>query len=205
MQVLRLIFSLFAAGALAVLLYYLFTWLLAWQRGARRALADFQQTHSTKDGSTQAKMGSKAYKIKLAFSTYRLDVSGWEESALLLAYALVAGAILLPLALLKLPTLLWLSAPALSFFLVNGYLLGREFFEFAAMRHRPEAEAKMFRRKHSTTIFLAGLVIAAFLAVPVVNLATPLFAAAMMVHLHKMLSAADPGFASAEARRKTAA
>ena len=125
MQVLRLIFSLFAAGALAVLLYYLFTWLLAWQRGARRALADFQQTHSTKDGSTQAKMGSKAYKIKLAFSTYRLDVSGWEESALLLAYALVAGAILLPLALLKLPTLLWLSAPALSFFLVNGLVEGK--------------------------------------------------------------------------------
>ena len=25
-----------------------------------------------------------------------------------------------------------------AFFLVNGYLLGREFFEFAAMRFRPE-------------------------------------------------------------------
>ncbi len=88
-----------------------------------------------------------------------------------------------------------------AFFLVNGYLLGREFFEFAAMRHRPEAEAKLFRRKHSTTVFMGGLVIAAFLAVPVVNLATPLFGAAMMVHLHKMLSAADPGFARAEAAR----
>lgn len=89
----------------------------------------------------------------------------------------------------------------IAFFLVNGYLLGREFFEFAAMRFRPEAEARMFRRKHSTTVFLAGLVIAGFLAVPLLNLMTPLFAAAMMVHLHKMLSASDPQFASREAMR----
>lgn len=89
----------------------------------------------------------------------------------------------------------------IAFFLVNGYLLGREFFEFAAMRFRPEAEAKLFRRKHSTTVFMAGLVIAAFLAVPVLNLMTPLFAAAMMVHLHKLLSRADPQFASREAAR----
>lgn len=78
-----------------------------------------------------------------------------------------------------------------AFFLVNGYLLGREFFEFAAMRFRSEAEAKAMRRKHGTTVFLAGLVIAVFLAVPLLNLLTPLFAAAMMVHLHKMLSATD--------------
>ena len=38
-------------------------------------------------------------------------------------------------------------------------------------------------------VFLAGLVIAGFLAVPLLNLLTPLFAAAMMVHLHKMVSA----------------
>ena len=75
-----------------------------------------------------------------------------------------------------------------AFFIVNGYLLGREFFEFAAMRFRPEAEAKALRRKHAGTVFLAGLVIAAVLAVPVLNLLTPLFAAAMMVHLHKAVS-----------------
>jgi len=92
-----------------------------------------------------------------------------------------------------------------AFFLVNGYLLGREFFEFAAMRFRPEAEAKALRRKHAGTIFLAGLLIAAFLAIPLVNLLTPLFAAAMMVHLHKMLSADDPEFAaSAMALRRAA-
>jgi CysZ protein len=79
----------------------------------------------------------------------------------------------------------------MAFFLVNGYLLGREFFEFAAMRFRPVEEARRFRSRHGLTVFLAGLVIAAYLAIPIVNLTTPLFAAAMMVHLHKMLSLED--------------
>ena len=78
-----------------------------------------------------------------------------------------------------------------AFFLVNGYLLGREFFEFAAMRFRSPNEARLFRSRHSGTVFAAGLVIAAFLAIPFVNLLTPLFAAGLMVHLHKMLSARD--------------
>ncbi|TJV03399.1 MAG: sulfate transporter family protein [Mesorhizobium sp.] len=88
--------------------------------------------------------------------------------------------------------LLLLLVPGINiaaFFIVNGYLLGREFFEFAAMRFRPEEEARALRRHHAGTVFLAGLVIAAFLAVPLLNLVTPLFAAAMMVHLHKAISA----------------
>lgn len=80
-----------------------------------------------------------------------------------------------------------------AFFLVNGYLLGREFFEFAAMRFRSPDEARLFRTKHASTVFLGGLVIALFLAIPIVNLLTPLFAAGMMVHLHKLISAKDPG------------
>ncbi|MBE1206555.1 sulfate transporter family protein [Aminobacter carboxidus] len=78
-----------------------------------------------------------------------------------------------------------------AFFLVNGYLLGREFFEFAAMRYRSEQGAKDLRRRNAGTVFMAGIVIAAFLAVPILNLLTPLFAAAMMVHLHKAVSAAE--------------
>lgn len=90
--------------------------------------------------------------------------------------------------------LLLLLVPGINiaaFFVVNGYLLGREFFEFAAMRHRPEAEARAMRRRNGFTVFLAGLVIAAFLAVPLLNLLTPLFAAAMMVNLHKRVAARE--------------
>ena len=83
----------------------------------------------------------------------------------------------------------------IAFLLVNGYLFGREFFEFAAMRYRSEDEVRQMRSKHRGTIFLAGLVIAAFLSIPLLNLLTPLFAAGMMVHLHKMLARKDPEFA----------
>lgn len=96
--------------------------------------------------------------------------------------------------LANLGALLLLLVPGVNiaaFFLVNGYLLGREFFEFAAMRFRPEADAKAMRRRNGSTVFLAGMVIAAFMAVPLLNLLTPLFAAAMMVHLHKFVSAAE--------------
>lgn len=87
--------------------------------------------------------------------------------------------------------LLLLLVPGINiaaFFIVNGYQLGREFFEFAAMRFRPEDEARALRRKYAGTVFLAGLLIAAFLAVPLLNLLAPLFAAAIMVHLHKAIS-----------------
>lgn len=95
--------------------------------------------------------------------------------------------------------LLLLLVPGINiaaFFIVNGYLLGREFFEFAAMRFRGEEEARALRRQYAGTVFLSGLVVAAFLAVPLLNLLTPLFAAAMMVHLHKAISAREVAHAS---------
>ncbi len=118
--------------------------------------------------------------------------------ALPLAKALVSSVKFLGVIILgNLFALLLLLIPGVNlvaFFLVNGYLLGREFFEFAAMRYRSPEEARLFRAKHATTVLIAGLLIAAFLAVPIVNLLTPLFAAGLMVHLHKGLSRKDPDF-----------
>ncbi|WP_180899350.1 sulfate transporter family protein [Martelella soudanensis] len=75
----------------------------------------------------------------------------------------------------------------IAFFIVNGYLLGREFFEFAAMRFMSPEEARAFRRKRGFTVFIAGLIVAGFVAIPIVNLATPLFATAFMMHLFKRM------------------
>lgn len=75
-----------------------------------------------------------------------------------------------------------------AFFLVNGYLLGREFFEFAAMRFMPPEEARAFRKARGGTVFLGGLVIAALLAVPILNLVTPIFATIFMMHVYKRLA-----------------
>ena len=75
--------------------------------------------------------------------------------------------------------------------LVGLWLALRQTF---AMRFRPPPEARAFRAKHRGTVFLAGLLIAGFLAIPIVNLLTPLFAAGLMVHLHKLVSRRDPTF-----------
>jgi len=90
--------------------------------------------------------------------------------------------------LAALPLLLLAGFGAVIFFLCTAYILGREYFELAAMRYRPVAEARTLRRLHAGTLFVAGLFIAAFVSIPVVNLATPLFAMAFMVHMHKRLS-----------------
>jgi uncharacterized protein involved in cysteine biosynthesis len=48
-------------------------------------------------------------------------------------------------------------------------------------------EAKALRRRHQATVFTAGLFIAGFVSIPVLNLATPLFGTALMVHVHKRM------------------
>jgi len=80
----------------------------------------------------------------------------------------------------------------IAFFIVNGYLLGREFFEFAAMRFMPPEDAKRLRKARSGTVFMGGLVIAGLLAVPLLNLVTPIFATIFMLHLYKRVAARHP-------------
>lgn len=94
---------------------------------------------------------------------------------------------LFALALLLVP-----GVNVIAFFVVNAYLISREYFEAAAMRYRPPEEARAMRRANAPKVFVAGLLIAALLAVPILNLVTPLFATALMVRLHKALSAGDP-------------
>ena len=76
-----------------------------------------------------------------------------------------------------------------AFFAANAYLLGREYFEMAAGRFRPLAEAAEMRREHRATVLFAGALVAGLVLVPVLNLLTPLFGIALMVHVHKELSA----------------
>jgi CysZ protein len=94
--------------------------------------------------------------------------------------------------LIALPFVVFAGAGFLIFFIATAWLLGREYFELAAMRFRPPQEAKAMRRDNAATIFAAGLIIAAFVSIPVVNLATPLFGMALMVHMHKRLSRLQP-------------
>lgn len=74
------------------------------------------------------------------------------------------------------------------FYLANGYLLGREYFELVAYRHLPAAEVHHLRRRARARLLLAGLIIAVPLSVPIVNLLVPLFATAFMVHVFKAIA-----------------
>jgi CysZ protein len=110
--------------------------------------------------------------------------------------ALIEGAKVALLALLvyliALPFLLFAGLGALIFFFATAFLLGREYFILAAMRFRPPAEAKALRRAHQGTVFIAGLLIALFVSVPILNFATPLFGMAFMVHMHKLIARREP-------------
>jgi CysZ protein len=68
---------------------------------------------------------------------------------------------------------------------VNGWLLGREFFELVALRHLSRSAVDVLRRRHASGIFAAGLIISISTIVPVVSLLAPLFGAAFMVHIFK--------------------
>ncbi|AUC53347.1 hypothetical protein CDO87_09115 [Sagittula sp. P11] len=66
---------------------------------------------------------------------------------------------------------------------LNGFLLGREYFILAAMRRVGRVEAKRLWRRHLTTIWAGGVLMAMPLSVPVVNLLIPVLGAATFTHI----------------------
>lgn len=96
------------------------------------------------------------------------------------------GLLVLIVNLAVLPMLLF-GIGAIILLLVNAYLLSREYFEMAAMRHMPMEEARLLRKENAPQIFAAGLVPAALALVPFVNLAVPLFSTSYFVHIFKRL------------------
>jgi CysZ protein len=112
--------------------------------------------------------------------------------ALPLFRALIEGIMFALLALAvylcALPFIFFAGLGVVVLFLANAYFLGRQYFEFAAMRFYPPHEAKLLRKANATYVFLAGMMIALFVSIPVVNFATPVFAMAFMVHIHKRVA-----------------
>ncbi len=74
------------------------------------------------------------------------------------------------------------------FVVVNGYLLGREYFELVALRRMSRTEARAARRRHIFTIWTAGALMAVPLAIPVLNLVVPIVGAATFTHLFQRLT-----------------
>lgn len=72
---------------------------------------------------------------------------------------------------------------------LNGYLLGMEYFQLAAMRRIGRAEAKALRRRNIPTIWAAGTLMAIPLSIPLVNLLIPILGAATFTHLYHAIEA----------------
>ena len=69
------------------------------------------------------------------------------------------------------------------FYALNGYLMGREYFELVALRRVNSAEAQFLRRAFRGQLFLAGTVIAFMMTIPIVNFIAPVISVAAMVNL----------------------
>ena len=84
---------------------------------------------------------------------------------------------------LALPFLLVFPLYVLITWCVNGWLLGREYFEMVAFRRMDRAAAHELHRRHNRIFTIAGVMIAVCLTIPFVNLLAPVLGAAFMVHI----------------------
>lgn len=104
-------------------------------------------------------------------------------------------AVALNLAALPVVLLLPVVGPV-AWVLVNGRLLGREYFELAALRRLDLAQARAARRRAGLLPWAAGCLLAGLGLVPLGNLVAPLLGAAAFVHVfHRSngLAARDGG------------
>lgn len=114
-----------------------------------------------------------------------VETDFWD--GLLESLAVTGAALLASLIILVATPFIGPLAPIL-FYIVNGWLLGREFFQMIARRHLGEAEATQLRHRYGFTITMLGVMIAFGLTIPFVNIALPVLAATSFTHLYHRLN-----------------
>ena len=77
------------------------------------------------------------------------------------------------------------------FYGLNGYLLGREYFELVAVRRLDADAVRRLWRRHRGRLCAAGVVITFLLSLPVIGWAMPTVAAAFALHLFEPLRRRD--------------
>ena len=75
------------------------------------------------------------------------------------------------------------------FWATNGYLMGREYFQMAAMRRMPRAQAQELYQRHQGSIWTAGILMAIPMSIPLVGLFIPILGAATFTHQFERLRA----------------
>ncbi|MFK7942984.1 MAG: EI24 domain-containing protein [Paracoccaceae bacterium] len=104
------------------------------------------------------------------------------------------GTVVLVNLLAAIPYLILLFVfPPLAFAMaygINGYMLGREYFELVAVRHVPAQEAASLRRRYWGRTWFAGILMAVPLTIPVMNLIVPVLGVATITHQYHRLRVA---------------
>ena len=101
--------------------------------------------------------------------------------------ALRLGLLALVINLLALPFYFFPAINLVVYFGLNGYLVAKEYFTLIALRRLDAAGANAMWRQHRLLLVLSGVVVAISLSLPIVNLAAPVWAAALMLHLFEGL------------------
>lgn len=106
----------------------------------------------------------------------------WQEvrhDIIFMLKAILLNIVILPLYLVPVINLV-------IFYVLNGYLIGNEFFMTVARRHSNLQASAGIRKENSRIIFSAGVLITLLTTIPIVNLFAPLLGVAMMTHLFHM-------------------
>ena len=69
------------------------------------------------------------------------------------------------------------------YYLLNGYLVSREYFELVALRRMDSMAARAMRQRSRAKVLLAGILLTFLLTIPIINFLTPVIATAFMVHV----------------------
>lgn len=110
-------------------------------------------------------------------------IEGLRDSIGFLGVMIAANIVALVLYLIFSPVALFI------FWGLNGFLLGREYFTLVAIRHLGRVGAAQMRKRHRGTVWLAGVLMAMPLSIPLVNLAIPVLGAATFTHVFHGLRA----------------
>jgi uncharacterized protein involved in cysteine biosynthesis len=89
------------------------------------------------------------------------------------------------------PLAIFFGLGAALYLVINGYLLGREYFELVAMRRLDPKTADALRRAHGGRVWLGGIVLAFISTIPVLNLLAPVIGTAAMLHEFEALRTQD--------------
>ena len=73
---------------------------------------------------------------------------------------------------------------AAAFFVVNGWLLGRDLGDMVASRHGDAATVRAWRQATRARRFALGLAVTGLFVVPLINILAPIIGAAMATHLY---------------------